>query len=178
MSNELQDLMLVELLAKLGVDAGEHGDNVKMTLVQMGKLAAVLDTDIVPAGFLPKENRVVVALDRTAIEAAVLANRKAPRASVNVEIDVTTLYTVKSDGVNAITSASFSAESGSGDIWINGVAYRIENAPAKEFYPDSETPERPIFVTKLPIGGETQVLYSYGLTNLIRRICAIREQIG
>lgn len=178
MSNELQNLSIVELLAKLGVDAGEHGDNVKMTLVQMGKLSTVLDDDVAPVGFLPKENRVIVAIDRDTIEAAVLANRKAPRTAVNVEIEATTLYRVKTDGVNAVKSASYSADSGMGDIYINDVAYRITTAPAIEYYPDADKPERPVYVVSIPVNGETIVVTSYGLTNLIRRLCAIREQIG
>lgn len=179
MSNELQNLTIVELLAKLGVDASEHtGDSVKMTLVQMGKLDAVLDDDVVPTGFLPKENRVIVDIDREMLEAAVLANRKAPRTSVNVQITTNMLYSVKSDGVNDVVSASFNSDAGTGDVWINGVAYTITTAPAVTYYPDAEKPERTVFAVSLPVDGESVIVTSYSVMNLIRRLCNIREQIG
>lgn len=175
----MSDMTLAELVAKLGVDCVDHtSDSVKMTLVQMGKLSEVLGEDVTPSGFLAKENRVIVTLDIATIEAAVVANKKAPRSSVNVEIETTTLYQVKANGVNSVTSANYNAAVGIGEIVINGVSHPVTTGKASDFYTDSDTPDRPVFVVVVVVAGERQTRFSYGFTNLIRQICGIRETIG
>jgi hypothetical protein len=55
---------------------------------------------------------------------------------------------------------------------------------AQDYYqvPEGDTewnPERTVYVVELPIvDDEPLVLVSYGVTNLIRRVCARNERIG
>lgn len=177
---------LINMLAKLGVSAdGEDGDRVKLTLVQYGKLAGIMSDGVTFMHLLAAENRVVVEISRDLLEAAVDTGKRAPRAAVNVEIVSRMVYSVIApDSPNRIDTAWWEAESNQGNIGINGVIFPIEPALARDYYDVSEEPgadtdpDRKIYVVRLVLDKSGDKIFtSYGVTNLIRRIAAIREVI-
>lgn len=184
---------IVKLLGMVGVSADElpagheHGDTaVAVTSVQFTKAQTLgLTNPTRIRGTVDGGRRLVVVIDFAALEVAVQANVKAPRSagSANVQIEARTVYYVNvTDSVNDITEAMWSSLNKVGWIMVNDVQMVIEMSRAEEYYnaPEDEQkalewdPDRPIYVIRFVAdveGVETEdVLTSYGLTNLIRRI--------
>lgn len=178
------ELTLSDLVGKLGVKAEPHGDNLKMTMQQYDKLMSVIPS----AEFvklLPKEGRVIIAVPRADVETAVAASKRIPRQAVNVEIVARMVYSVNApDATNRISMAWWEAETDTGVITVNDVHYNIQTGIAANFYNSEEEgeelsdPERKIYYVDLPLTDGSIRLTSYGITNLIRRVAAVRMQVG
>lgn len=156
----------------------------ELTASQASKLSA-MDITINPVSF--KGNRVIVELDFEEIKVAYESNKKAPRSSssVNVEVSTRTIYEVRTDGVNEVSSAwldkvTFDGADITGGVVINGETYEVYLGQASEYYEIGENsdPTRTVYVVDLPIAGSVHQLTSYGLTNLLRSVCKIGETIG
>jgi hypothetical protein len=177
------ELTLAELVGKLGVKADMHGDDLKMTMPQYDKLLSVIPgAEFVK--LLPKEGRVVVAVKRAEAESAVAANKRIPRQAVNTEIIARMVYSVNApESTNRVTMAWWEAETDTGVITVNDVHYPINTGIAAEFYSDEDEeltdPERKVYYVDLPLpDGASARLTSYGVTNLIRRVTALRSMVG
>lgn len=174
-----------KLLGRIGIRAESTEDPqiVKMTMGQYGKLQKIMPAPQSQFESLePANNRVVVRIDLDALEAAVAANKKAPRRSVSVSISSFTIYEIDADedAANEVSRAMWNSGDDLGYIEINGERFEIFSAEAQEFYEISEDsdPARKVFVVELPGPDGTITLTSYGVTNLIRRIVALSEYIG
>ena len=128
--------------------------------------------------------RVTVAIDKEALNAAFEANKKAPRASsaVNVDIASRTVYNVRSDGDNQITSAwldkvTFDNAPVAGNVTINGEQYALYLGESADYYDISEDadPTRTVYCCDVPIDGVVHTVTSYGLTNLLRSLCRMAK---
>lgn len=172
---------IVSKLATLNITAEAHlEDLVKMTMKQFDKLSVISPASAF-TGLLPKEGRVIVAVMEAELDAAIAANKKAPRAAASVTITSRTIYEVVAEGaVNTVTYAEWASEAKAGVVTINGQDYAIYTGAAVEFYEVGEgsDPNRPVYAVNLPVDGSEMVLTSYGITNLLRRLAAIDEVIG
>jgi len=181
----------VSMLSKIGVTAelveeraGES--DVKLTAGQFEKLsAAVPSTKYIKVA----KGRIIASVFTIDLEKAVEANVKAPRTAVNVAIYAKMAYTVDApDALNIVTEAEWSSDHKRGHITVNGKQHFVTVGRAEDFYEAPEedeaewNPERQVFVITLSVepdeDGEDEImLTSYGFTNLIRRVCALRKTV-
>ena len=128
--------------------------------------------------------RVTVAIDKEALNQAFGANKKAPRASSAVTVDVATrtVYNVRSDGDNQISSAwldkvNFDDQPINGGATINGANYTLYLGEAADYYDISEDadPTRTVYCIDVPIDGVVHTVTSYGLTNLLRSLARMAK---
>jgi hypothetical protein len=186
----------VQDLAKLGIKAESTEDVgvVRLTMTQYDKVLKTFEeADLTFEGLLPSENRVVVRIKADALAEAVASNKRAPRTSTNVRITSQVLYTVESDGTNEVAQCLWDSTDQRGTIQINGMDFTIYTGAAGDYYDiqpkEDETEEdfnarlhRAVYVVDLPVivdgDQHQQTLTSYGVTNLIRRVCATDDMIG
>jgi len=175
---------IVSKLAALNINAEPHVDDlVKMTMKQFDKLLVISPTSEFKA-LIPREGRVAILVNVAEVDAAIAANKKAPRNAAKVTITSRMVYEVNAENaVNAVTYAEWVSEDQTGFISVNGTDYPISTGVAADYYEVAEdgNPDRPVFTVTLPVAGdagEALVLTSYGVTNLIRRVVALNEVIG
>lgn len=171
------------------VETSEDGKtaNVEVTAAQASKLQSLLGEKAVKMVGL-RGSHVVIRVDVAALEKAAEERSRVSRGSATeVEIASRVVYdiAIKSEGAaNEVTAAWWSSGEMSGGITVNGVEYEIAPGMAQDFYtaPEGDTewnPERTVYVVDLPVADdEPLTLVSYGVTNLIRRVCARNERIG
>lgn len=154
----------------------------ELTASQASKLQAVgLDLDFQSFS----GNRITVGLDKQAVNEAFEANKKAPRASsaVNVEIASRTVYNVRSEGgENEISEAwldkvTFDDQPETGAVTINNQTYTLYLGEAADYYDISEDadPTRRVYCVDVPIDGVIHTITSYGLTNLLRSLARMAK---
>lgn len=180
----------VSMLSKVGISAelveeraGES--DVRVTAGQFEKLLALLPS----TKYLKvTKGRILACVFLPELEQAVAENAKAPRQAVNVLIYSKMAYTIDArDALNIVTEAEWSSEHKRGYIAINGKQHFVTVGRAEDFYDAPEedetewNPERPVFVLTLAVepdeDGDEITLTSYGFTNLIRRVCALRKTV-
>lgn len=180
----MTDVNFVELLAKIGVKAElaePAPDNqlfVSLTIGQYGKLTEALpDTKLGTV----KGSRIIALVSVDSLTAAVENNVKAPRGAVNVKITSRTLYNVEApEAANEITQAWWDSDSAEGAVTVNGFELAINEGVARDFYEvaEDEKGDRPVyFVTFTDGDGEEITLSAYGVSNLLKRLCAVRVAI-
>ena len=158
----------------------------EVTAAQASKLQGLLGKDNVAMVGL-RGSHVLVAVDIAALEKAVAEKSTVSRGS-SVQVDITSHihYSIDApDAVNDVTECWWSKDSNSGAITVNGEKYAIRGDFAADHYDEPEDsdgwdPERTVYAVELPIKGIDHpiTLVSYGVTNLIRRVCARTEVIG
>lgn len=159
-----------------------------MTTAQYGRLAELLGASNALFSHLKaigNNTYMVIKVDADALKDAVETNAKAPRARRGALpddlISAKTVYSVKTveGAINQPTEAEYSAETESGWVVINGDVFSIETVPAIEVYENAADtdPERPVFVIRYAVAGQAgeELLTSYGVTNLLRRVLACKE---
>jgi hypothetical protein len=153
---------------------------VTSTLAQYTKIEGVMPVKLLTI----RDNRVISEVLSEELKSALDANAKAPRGTgANCEITAEMVYSVKADdkAVNHVTAARWNAINKIGYLVVNGMELPIETGEAQDFYeidPDSDSdPTRLVYVVQFAANGETHVLTSYGVTNLIRRVVSFGERI-
>jgi len=153
----------------------------ELTASQASKLQAVdIELDFIDF----QGNRVKVEMDKSTVDAVYESNKKAPRAStaVNVDIASRTVYTVRTDGDNEISEAwldktTLDDDPIRGQVTINGESYDLFLGEAADYYEIDEDadPTRRVYGVIVPIDGMEHTVTSYGLTNLLRSLARMAE---
>lgn len=187
MSEEI--LNLIDRVGSNAYKADDNGDgtaNVEMTAAQANKLSDLLGEDALEFVKLAGSH-IIVKVSLEPLEKAAVENKRARASSVKVELNSKIVYTIDApEATNSVTSAWWSKDEMSGSITVNGKEYEILPGLAKDYYSEPDDPdraaewqpERTVYVVTLPSDDGELELTSYGVTNLIRRVCARNETIG
>lgn len=171
----------VSAFARMGikVDAAELVSDstveVISTITQYEKISGLIpDVKLITI----RDNRVISEVPKGALDSAIASNAKAPRGTgATCQIDSETVYhvTTSDDAVNEVTGARWNSSANDGELFVNGLSIAIGTGEAQDFYevdPDSDSdPTRKVFYVEFTTDeGDSDVLTSYGITNLIRRV--------
>lgn len=173
--------------AHSAVDNGDGVANVETTSAQATKLSELLGEKHVKFVKFAGQ-RVMVAVNIGKLkEAADKAQKVRSGSSIKVDIVSRTVHQIAAPTAkNMVTEAWWESANLVGGILVNGKEYRVFGASAEDYYAEPENaekaaewnPERTVYVVELPTNEGQLVLTSYGITNLIRRVCARQEVIG
>lgn len=159
---------------------------IEVTAAQASKLKKLLGAKNVKTVDIAGAH-VLIRVTIEALEEAAAKNQRTSRgSSVAVDIVSRIQYEVKSpDAANEVTSAWWASDQLLGGIVVNGQEYAIVDGLAKNYYREPEgdaardwNPERTVYVVNLPTTEGDLQLVSYGVTNLIRKVCGRKERIG
>lgn len=189
----MSDKDILNLLSRLGsngysaTDLGNGHADIEVTAAQAGKLQETIGKD--HTAFVDFDgSHVILRVSLSKLQEAAELNKTVARGS-SIEVNIVTRVTYAIDApeaTNEVKKAWWEAESKTGAIKVNGKDYPISAGVAADYYetPKDEeaakewNPERTVFVVELPTTEGLLTLTSYGVTNLIRRVCGRNEVIG
>lgn len=184
---------LIKAFGRIGVKANEasqEGESVvaHLTPTQYEKLAEVVGQENAALVGIDS-GKVVVRVKEAALNQAIAENRTAVRRSaVNFTIHSSMVYNMRyepdSEPLNKVVYGEWNGSEGTFTVETeaDAVYLKVLTANADEFYEDADSDRKVFLVSFIATDADTgdsfeDVLVSYGVTNLIRRVVSYSHAI-